>query len=197
MDDLIGSLGLKLAGTPNRLTYAKVRDLTAEDVVRAGEHKHSTPVSALKKLSHRHHALARAIAGGAKIKDAAVACGYTTANVQILLKDDKFIELIEYYQAQDADQRYDLKEKLYGLSEDAADEISDRLADSPEDFSIPMLAKIVELGADRSGLGPSSTTSVDVRVGLADRLQAARNRVASRRVPSDIIDVTPTELEGD
>lgn len=146
------------------------------------EEKGSKP-SALKRLSERHHALARNLASGMSPSEAAVICGYALSRVSILQDDPAFQELLAFYR-QDVELAYrDLHTRLSGLALDAADELADRLEENPETISVGQLMEVVKLGADRTGFGPqSSSTNLNVNVDLASRLQAARERVASRRL---------------
>jgi hypothetical protein len=55
-------------------------------------------------------------------------------------------------------------------------------------MSLDTLTELVKMGADRTGFGPQSkSTNVNVTVDFGARLEAARRRVAERKV----IDVTP------
>ena len=47
-------------------------------------------------------------------------------------------------------------------------------------ISVGQLMELTKLGADRTGHGPQSSTNLNVRVDLADRLKAARQRVLER-----------------
>jgi hypothetical protein len=174
--------------TSRELVFAQVRELDTCDVAMLGEEKgvQSTP---LKRLSDRHHALARCLASGMAECDAAIACGYVLSRVSVLKSDPAFQELLAFYRA-DTDNAYrDLHSRLAGLSMDAADELTERLeADmqaeiADKKISIGQLMEITKLGADRTGHGPqSSSTNLNVNVDLAGRLEAARRRVEARKL---------------
>jgi hypothetical protein len=159
---------------------AIVRPLDNADMVLLASEKGSKP-SAVKRLTERHHALARNIASGMGIGDAAVLQGYTISRVSILQSDPAFKELLEFYRA-DAQRPYrDLHVRLSGLAIDAAEELSNRLEEEPDKVTTGQLMELTKLGADRTGHGPSST-SVNLNVDLAGRLEAARKRVAMRKL---------------
>lgn len=165
------------------LTAAVARNLEAADLALLGAEKGSRP-AALKRISDRHHTLARHIAGGMKPGEAAVICRYDVSRVSILLDDPAFQELLAFYRSEIDAEYVDLHAQLAGLSRTAAAELLDRLEDAPEDFSIGQLQEVVKLGADRTGHGPqSSSTNLNINVDLAAKLEAARRRVAERRTP--------------
>jgi hypothetical protein len=166
---------------------AVVRELDAADLVLLSSEKGVKP-SAIKRLTERHHALARNLASGMPIGEAAVLQGYSLSRVSILQNDPAFNELLEFYR-EDAQRPYrDLHNRLSGLSMDAAEELASRLeedmqAEDTKDkkVSIGQLLEITKMGADRTGFGPQST-SVNFNVDLAGRLEAARKRVAMRKL---------------
>lgn len=162
-----------------------VRKLDAADLALLGEEKGSEP-TALKRLSDRHHALARNLASGMPPGDAAVMSGYVLSRVSILQGDPAFRELVEFYRRDVTFQYRDLHQRLSGLALDAAEELSVRLEDTPGAVSIGQLLEITKMGADRTGHGPqTSQTNVNINVDLAGRLQRARERVEARRIGVD------------
>lgn len=169
------------------LSAVQVRELDDVDVALLGEEKGSR-APALKRLSERHHALARCLASGMEPGDAAITCGYVASRVSILQADPAFQELLAFYR-QDVNTKYlDMHGVLAGLSQDAAMELRERLEDDIQSddkkISMTQLMELTKLGADRTGFGPQSS-QVNVNVDLAGRLQAARERVAMRRITSE------------
>lgn len=171
---------------PKQLTAELVGELAPADLARLGEEKGSEP-SALKRLGERHHALARNLASGMSPGEAAVICGYSLSRVSILQDDPTFKELLEFYRRDVNAQYRDLHQRLSGLALDAAEELAERLEESPSDISIGQLLEITKMGADRTGHGPQSqSTNVNITIDAADRLKQARARVAERRaLPSE------------
>lgn len=168
------------------LTAVQVRELDDTDVLMLQEEKGTRPAP-LKRLSERHHALARCLASGMEPGNAAITCGYVSSRVSILQADPAFQELLEFYR-QDVTTKYlDMHGVLAGLSLDAATELRERLEGDMETdekkISVGQLIELTKLGADRTGFGPQSS-QVNVNVDLAGRLQAARERVAMRRLMS-------------
>lgn len=172
------------------LTAVQARELDSVDVALLAEEKGSK-APALKRLSERHHALARCLASGMEPGDAAITCGYVASRVSILQADPAFQELLAFYR-QDVNTKYlDMHGVLAGLSLDAAMELRHRLEDEMESnekkFNVTALIELTKLGADRTGFGPQSS-QVNVNVDLAGRLQAARERVAMRRITQDNVE---------
>lgn len=165
---------------PKPLTVSVVRELDRADLVLLATEKGSKPC-AIKRLTERHHALARNIASGMPPGEAGMLQGYSISRVSILQNDPAFKELLEFYR-EDAQRPYrDLHVRLSGLSMDAAEELSNRLEEEPEKITNNQLMELTKLGADRTGHGPSST-SLNVNVDLAGRLEAARKRVQARKM---------------
>ncbi len=168
------------------LDAAVLRELKVDDLKCLSVEKDSEP-SALKRLSERHHALARNLASGMEAGEAGLVAGYVASRVSILQNDPAFKELVEFYRRDVTAQYRDLHQKLAGLSLDAAEMLAERMEEEPEKISVGQLMEITKMGADRTGFGPqSSTTNVNVNVDMASRLQAARQRVASRSEPLPI-----------
>lgn len=169
------------------LSAVEVRELDGTDIALLQEEKGSK-APALKRLSERHHALARCLSSGMSERDAAITCGYVISRVSILKADPAFQELLEFYRA-DVNSKYlDMHGVLAGLSLDAAMELRERLElDAQADdktMSVGQLIELTKLGADRTGFGPQSS-QVNVNIDLADRLKAARERVAQRQLEQD------------
>lgn len=166
---------------PKPVAAAVVRELDHADMVLLSSERGVKP-SAIKRITERHHALARTIANGSmKIGEAAVLHGYTLSRVSILQNDPAFKELLAFYR-EDAQRPYrDLHVRLSGLATDAAEELSNRLEEKPEDISIGQLVELTKMGADRTGFGPQAV-NLNLNVDLAGRLEAARKRVAMRKL---------------
>lgn len=134
----------------------------------------------IDKLRARHHALAQAIASGMRLSIAAAAYGYSNSYVSILISDPTFSELVAHYQQDKTKAWADLQTRMQALSVEASDEILTRLEDKPEEFTNGTLLELIKLTADRTGHGPKSTTDVNIHVGLSERMQAARERIAQK-----------------
>jgi hypothetical protein len=165
---------------------AVLRELDQADMVLLSSERGIKP-SAIKRITDRHHNLARTLASGMPESDAAIFCGYTVSRVSILKSDPAFAELLEFYR-EDAQRPYrDLHVRLSGLATDATVLLQEKLEADMElevdDRKVPVgqLMELTKMGADRTGFGPQ-TTALNVNVDLAGRLEAARKRVQMRKL---------------
>lgn len=168
------------------LTWKVVRPLERADFALLNADKGTKPPSLVKRLSERHHGLARALAGGMTCAQAAAMTGYASSRVSILQGDPAFQELVEFYRREVDAKFVEVHELLAGVTTDALLELRERLEETPEKFKVNELLNIAQMGADRTGNGPTSKQEVNVNVNLANRLEEARKRVAQR-----MIDITP------
>lgn len=191
----LGLETIRTTGAPAReVEVEMVRELGADDLA-ALDGVRTTPVQTLKRLRDRHHQLARAIVAGMAPPVAAAYAGITGGSIGILMKDPAFIELLAFYRSEAADAYKGLHEELASISMDAAGEIRRRLEDDEQIEKIPLatLQDLVKLGADRTGFGPATkSTNVNVNVDFGARLEAARKRVAERK----LIDAVPSVYDG-
>lgn len=176
---------------------ALVRELQEEDLEKLQIEKGIKPPP-LERISQRHKQLARAKAAGMTNSEAAALTGYSKSRISILMGDDAFIELVHGLSKLVDEEFVDVHGLLADLSVDALHELHDRLADDAEQFSNTMLLELVTKTVDRTGHGPSSTsTNINVGVNMADRLQAARERVNRFKEPEvingEVKDVTETK----
>jgi hypothetical protein len=159
------------------------------------------PVSHLKRLGERHHELARCLARGLKPSEAAAIVGMSNVHVSIVQSDPSFKDLVTFYREKVIEESVDLHRRLLTLSKDAVAELQMRMEEEPEKFSRSELLEIAKTTADRAGHGPSATQTVNVNVGLAGRMEAARRRIEEvRRLqasppPTDFEEATVLEGE--
>lgn len=189
----ISDLDLNLAGAPKQpLVITEVRELELDDVAVLMASR-ETKAPPLKRLRDRHHSLAKMLASGMAEGEAAIACGYDPSRVSILKADPSFQDLLTFYRGNAAERHFDRSELMESLSRDVIEELHDRLEEDPDSFTINQLESLVKTFSDRTGLGPSTKTEVNVKVGLAGRLEAAQQRAALAR--HAMIDVTPEDGE--
>jgi hypothetical protein len=160
-----------------------VRPLTSADMACIKPYKYlpQKKQSALKRLSERHRNLARVIATGIPIWEAAAVTGYTPSRISYLNDDPAFKNLVRFYSEAKDEIFETMYEKLAGMGSEAADILRDRMEEKPDTIEDDMLLNMVKVGADRSGFGPQST-NVNVNVNIADRLNSARKRIAARHI---------------
>jgi hypothetical protein len=158
------------------------RPLSDADIALLVTEPRSTKAPSLTRLTERHHRLARMIAEGIPLQEAGIACGYISSRVSSLNNDPAFKDLIKFYGVQVNAHYLELQERLGHIAADAADILSNRLEETPEDFDTSDLMKLVALGADRTGHGPSSTQNTNVNVNFGARLDAARERIRLKTI---------------
>jgi hypothetical protein len=184
------SLGLRTTGRASKAVTAELeRELGLDDVATLLEEK-GVAAPQIVHIRERHHALARLIAEGKKPGEAAILCRYTQSRMSVLLGDPAFQELVAHYRSVVNVEFVDFQKKLADLALDAASILQDRMEEKPEDLSDALLLQVVQVGADRTGHGPSQKTEVNVKIGLAGRIASAHERALRAR------DITPKELEG-
>ena len=166
---------------PIELMAELVRPLQASDMAGITGQRAIQAVP-IKEIRSRHQALARALASGMGEGEAALVAGYAPSRVSILKADPAFQELLQFYRKK-ADAEYiALHATLAGVAQDAVAELQRRLEDEPDEITNGQLVEIAKLGADRTGHGPQSSQTVNVNIGLAERLAEARKRAASRLI---------------
>lgn len=184
-------LGLEILKTHGRveqeLDPVVVRPLEATDIAKlATERGVQKPkqLSSLSRLSERHRTLARLLACGKSAGEISAITGYTESRISILQSDPAMKNLIRHY-AEEVDIVFtQTNEKLAQVASTALDIIQDRLEDDEtvDKMSVAQLLEVVKTAADRSGNGPSTTQQVNVTVGIAERLEAARKRMLQSKL---------------
>ena len=182
------------------LHTAQVRELEVDDLPKLEVEKGIT-APPLAKISQRHHQLAKEVASGKTMTECSVLTGYSSGRISILLADDAFKELVTYYAGLVEETFIDRHQMLSDLAIDATRTLHERLEDEPDDFSNGQLLDLIIKTSDRTGLGPATTsTNINIGVNMADRLQAARERVNRNKEPKviagvakDVTDQTGTE----
>lgn len=167
-----------------------VRPLEDADLAMLAGNRGTQPLT-LKRLSSRHHGLARSLASGVGPGDAAMIHGYDPARVSILQGDPAFQELVGFYTEKFEAAFADMADRLAGLSRDTLDELQDRLEEAPEDFTNKELLAMLDSTLDRTGYGKQSMQT-QVRVDLTSRLNAARERALESRLAA-AKNITPDE----
>ena len=117
-----------------------------------GRPGHMANVSVVR-VKAAHHRLAQLIATGASYVDVAIAGGYTPQYISNLATTNPaFQELVAHYTRAAEAEMLDLRAKQARLGEMAVDELTDRIAESPEKFSVRELLEVVESNANKPRL---------------------------------------------
>lgn len=186
----IALMGRRRKGGDQPLAAVVARPLTREDVESLGTERGTRPVP-VRELRARHHQLARSIAAGLSAIEIAAITGYSTSRISILQNDPAFQDLVSHYRGLDeaafVAAQADANVMAATLKTQSMEELSNRLEDAPEEFTPGQLLDVAKTMMDRTGQGPAtSTTNLNINIGLADRVKAARERVMGR-----LVDVTP------
>jgi len=135
------------------LQFEVVRELTEADInliqtVPAGEKPPE-----IKRISDRHHMLARLLAAGVTEEEASLQTGYTLSRISILKQSRIFQDLMAFYREK-MDAKFDtVIEHMAGLSKDSLLELRDRLEESADRFTNSELLKIFTEIKDRTDNG--------------------------------------------
>ena len=182
-------LDLRTVGRARKAVSVEVERELDEADVESLLYEKGVHAPTIVHLRERHHALARLIAEGRRPMEAALLCRYTQSRMSILLADPTFQELVEHYRVMVNEEFVDFQKKLAELALDAAHIMQTRMEEKPDELSDALVLHIIQVGADRTGHGPSQKTEVNIKVGLAERLASAQQRAMVAR------DVTPKEVE--
>lgn len=143
----------KLAGPGRALKPVEVelvREITEADLeLMAVKPAGSTPPP-LKRITDRHHSLARLLAAGNSEADAGYITGYDASRISVLKNSPAFQELLELYREEAKREFTSVLEHMAGISRDAVLELRERLEDTPERFTNNELLKLTVDFTDRT-----------------------------------------------
>jgi len=138
-------------------------------------------VGIVKKLSRRHHELAKLLGSGVAPGIAATMMHYDASRVSILLSDPSFKELVRQYSRIVDAEFVDAHKKMAYLQETVVEEIQTRLEENPAEYSSGALNDLLKITSDRSGLGPTSTVrNVNVTLSAAELNEIKQRALASQ-----------------
>jgi hypothetical protein len=167
-----------------------VRELTLHDLGQLtsvrGEQQ-AIPLT--RRMTMRHHSLAKCIAAGMSNWEAGAITGYQPASISVLKGDPAFKELVHFYKDKVDAEFIDIPRRLMNIASDALDLAHQKMEDAPEEVTISQAMDLAKAAMDRVGYGPSQT-SMNIQVNVGDRLKGARERGAKAR---KMIDVTPKD----
>lgn len=137
----------------------------------------------IQKLRDRHHALAKALAGGMSVTEASLVTGYDPAWISSLQRVPAFKQLLAEYGSVRDGCFADFQERAAVVTLEALNQIHDTLEEEGEKVSIDQKLEIVKTLADRTGHAPvAKSVQVNATVDLTDRLARARARVIEATV---------------
>lgn len=188
-------LGLVRRGRPSaQLSARVVRPIRVSDLAAlAAPMPETGPV--VKKLTDRHHGLARLLAAGVPPGEAGAIMNYDNVRVSILQTDPAFQELIALYRERVDEAFVSTMDQLSGMNRDVILELRERLETEPEKFSNEELRRLMETSLDRTGYGPTHKQETTVTISLSEKLESARKRaLEARRAQAQIIDAEAVDV---
>lgn len=171
-----------------------VREVTADDLEMLRDAPRGSVAPERKRMTERHHALARALASGLTDGEAAAVIGYEQSTVSILKQSPAFQDLLTIYRNAKDLEFAETMGQVAGLAKDAVLEIRRRVEEEPEKIGLTTLVDIATKTLDRAGYAPQTKSEVKVTVDISSRLAAARQR--ARAAALGMKDVTPEEDDG-
>lgn len=146
----------------------------------------SAQVGQVARIRERHHGIARLIVAGLSDEEICRTFGLSARRLEMLKEQTPaFQELIAHYRARGGAIASAVETYIDVLERNmiaAEQEIADRLAESPDDFSVAELHKVARDAADRLGFGKRST-QLNINGDFAQVLEAARRRSDQARAP--------------
>ena len=129
--------------------------------------------------------MAKLAAQGLGNTDIAAIVGYSSTRISSLRGYPAFKELVAHYETAFQIHLTDMRERLEAIGLMSHEILLERLMDEPETLTTKELTAIIQISADRTGHGPSSTLNVNSGALTPNEREELRN--ASPRGP--IIDV--------
>lgn len=169
---------------PAKLDILSIRELTREDLACL---RTARTASAVSKLRDPHHRLARLIASGLKVNEAAARAGFSAARAYVLHADPTFQNLVAEYRNDVQTSFITSQDDFYTTATSnmlkAERQLAERLDAADEAGELLPVRDLIAIsrdGADRFGYG-KRTTNLNVNVDFAAKLEAARKRSDSAR----------------
>lgn len=189
--DILAALGP--GRLPVKVEAEIVREITDADIARLVTTPAGTAPQEIKKITERHHMVARLLAAGTPEGEVAIITGYTLSRVSVLKGSPAMQELIALYKKAVDTEFVAVFDHLAGLSKDALTELRERLETEPEKFSNKQLLEVLDATLDRTGHPRAKEVKQEVNVNIRDKLDAARIR-ARRAAQGEIIEADYKEL---
>src|SRR5215471_15294335 len=180
MTDLF-ELTFPRSGKRSKVLLQKRRNMNPSDLATLSNGKPLEQVSPIASIRHQHHLLARLLADGKSLTESAEITGYSVTYISRLKTQDRaFQELITYYAQQSQEIYFSVHERLKGLGLNTIEELQERLAQEPDDFSNRELFELAELCLDRSGFGPTHNIKATHTVLTPDMISSLKEAIARK-----------------
>lgn len=177
VDEILAEPMGGVVGVRRAASATVLRELTADEALddpnrRGGD---GSQVVSIARVRAAHHAVARELARGATAIEVSAITGYSPIRVANLKGDPTFQELIAHYRSQVDAHFENVVKKMTTLSADALDELSQRLDETPELFSVKELRELAVATLDRTGHSPvtkTQNTNVNIDASALAQLRA-------------------------
>lgn len=161
-----------------KIEIKSVRELSRDDLACLREGR----TVSISKLRDTHHRLARLIASGLKVNEAAARAGFSAARAYVLHVDPTFKDLVETYRKDVNESWKESQDDFYELATSnmikAERQLSEKLDKADEEGELLSTRELIAISrdaADRFGYG-KKVTNVNVNVDFAKKLEEARKR---------------------
>lgn len=179
----LDDIPIRTVGRPaSQLSVEVIGEVEEADLLRLDAPRPTGQAVRIKEFRDRHHSVARLLASGHAPWEVAAITGYDKSRVSILQADPAFQELLAHYRDCDHARTADLGAMVKDVAATAVSRLADRL-ESDELIEFADLSKAAKDLLDRAGHGPKSTKDVNINVGLADRIEQARQRALAAKAP--------------
>lgn len=189
----------KIAREP---TVIEARALTRDDLALIPQAREASDVNRVAKLRDPHHRLARFLAAGLRMGEAAEKAGYSYNRAATLQKDPAFVELVAVYRGkitesfvESADTYHEL---LFSNMVKAERMLAEKIEAAEEEGEFLPTRDLIAISrdaADRTGYGKRQT-NLNVNVDFAAKLEAtiARSRqIEGRRLAPPLAPQSPPD----
>jgi hypothetical protein len=132
------------------------------------------------KIKDRHHSVARLLAAGHKPWEVCAITGYSASHLSILQDNPAFEELLAFYRNHEDAAGADIPGRVRDAAATAVSKLTDRI-ENDESLDFGDLSKATRDLLDRAGFSPKTTKEVNITVGLAERVEQARQRAIAAR----------------
>lgn len=139
----------RTSGQAGFVAYA--RDLTLADTASLGSEIRPIAKSAVQRLRHSHHGLARLVAQGVRPAEISAVTGYCGSRISVLKADPAFQELVEFYKTEVQKQFVDVHARLATLGTTAVEKLQDLVDDEEQELSPKTLLGIAEFALNGAG----------------------------------------------
>jgi hypothetical protein len=167
---------------PTKIDILGVRELTRDDLACLRADRGTTQRSIPQRFRDPHHALARLIAAGLKINEAAARSGFSASRAYLLHTAPAFQDLVETYRKDVNNAFIASQDDFFALATanmlKAERQIAERLDKADEEGELLPTKDLIAISrdaADRFGYGKKST-NLNVNIDFAAKLEAARKR---------------------